>query len=108
MEGTSDLRIVPIYKIKQNTHRGDYPNPRTLWFLNKETAHEYVDKFAERIKGVNFYGHGGPVFVKMHEEYALHDVRSDRYYSLGPSLEIKIGKPDEKYIPPNKRGGNGE
>lgn len=103
-----DFRIILIYKVKQNTHRGDFANPKTKWFLDKEQAETYVNDFEAAIKNRRFYGHGGHVYAELFEEYALYDVRSDRYYSLGPFLKIEIGKPGGKYIPPNKRGGDGE
>ena len=80
------LSIVSIYRIDQYTYRGDFPNKVTIWYLDKEKAQNYVDEFKKKREGVRYHGHGGPVYAKLYEEYALFD--GERYFSLGNVLSI--------------------
>jgi hypothetical protein len=81
-----NLTIVPIYRIEQNTHRGDFSNKVTIWYLSKEKAEKYVDDFKQKHQGIRSYGHGGPIYAKLFEEYALFD--GERYFSIGSVLSI--------------------
>ena len=82
-----NLTIVSIYRIDQNTHRGDYSNKVTMWYLDKEKAQNYVDEFAKRREAAGrSRGHGGPIYAKLYEEYALFD--GERYFILGGILSI--------------------